>query len=56
MKKNYLKYTRQKDKVQNKVEKYIQITMLNIAFISKMEAKGWKKLLQKKVIKSTRNS
>ena len=48
MKEKNLEYTRQKDKVQNNVRKYIQITMLNIEFISKLEAKDKKKVITKK--------
>ena len=48
MKEKNLEYTRQKDKVQNNIGKYIQITMLNIEFISKLEAKGKKKVITKK--------
>ena len=48
MKEKNLEYTRQKDKVQNNVGKYIQITMLNIEFISKLEAKDKKKVITKK--------
>ena len=48
MKEKNLEYTRQKDKLQNNVGKYIQITMLNIEFIIKLEAKGKKKVITKK--------
>ena len=48
MKEKNLEYTRQKDKVQNNIGKYIQITMLNIEFISKLEAKDKKKVITKK--------